>query len=191
MKEGMRIKWIVVLATAMCLLASLPAMAEETTPERWGEYKWDGRYQQDKVDASNQAIKNVVRASDLIGMDVHDMRGEEIAEVKDIVIDSDSGEIRYVALEYEGFLGLGDKLFAVPVEAFSYRTGPNGSDDPKLTLNISKEKLEGAEGFDEDQWPDFADEQFSRELDRRYGVDEYKKTGSRDKHAANSATTKN
>lgn len=79
MKEGMRIKWIVVLATAMCLLASLPAMAEETTPERWGEYKWDGRYQQDKVDASNQAIKNVVRASDLIGMDVHDMRGEEIA----------------------------------------------------------------------------------------------------------------
>ena len=111
-----------------------------------------------------------VRATSLIGMNLTNSRDESVGEIKDLVIDAISGEVKYAAVTYGGFLGVGSKLFAVPFDAFRVR--PNTSEftpgDYALTLDVTQEQLDGAQGFDVDHWPDFANPSFTQELDRRY-----------------------
>ncbi|MCA9258346.1 MAG: PRC-barrel domain-containing protein [Planctomycetales bacterium] len=111
-----------------------------------------------------------VRASELIGMDIVNAEGKELGEVSDLVLGGENGKIRYAAVSYGGFLGMGDKLFAVPWESFQCQR--NGG-EMQLVLNVSEERLKKAEGFDQSQWPDFADENFTRRIDKHYGVDSH------------------
>jgi len=113
-----------------------------------------------------------VRASQLIGTNLKNSSGEGVGEIKDLVIDS-SGKVRYAAVTYGGFLGVGSKLFAVPFEAFKVRRHADNRSDRgnyQLTLDVTKQQLDGAQSFDNDHWPNFADTKFTQELDRRYNV---------------------
>ncbi len=114
-----------------------------------------------------------VRASKLIGTNLKNSNDENVGEIKDLVIDTSSGKVRYAAVTYGGFLGLGSKLFAVPFEAFRVRqnTSALSPGDYTLTLDVTKDQMKGAQGFDNDHWPDFANASFAQELDRRYNVD--------------------
>jgi hypothetical protein len=85
-------------------------------------------------------------------------------------MDGNSGKTRYVVVTYGGFLGIGNKLFAVPFEALRVTTKPNDSTKHQLVLDVTKEQMEGAVGFDEDNWPDFHDPKFHSELMQRYRV---------------------
>jgi sporulation protein YlmC with PRC-barrel domain len=114
-----------------------------------------------------------VRASKLIGTNLKNSNDESVGEIKDLVLDATSGKVRYVAVTYGGFLGLGSKLFAVPFEAFRVRQNTSAvtPGDYALTLDVTKDQLKGAQGFDNDHWPDFADTRITQDLDRRYNVD--------------------
>lgn len=74
--------------------------------------------------------------------------GDELGKIEDLVIDLQSGRVAYVALSFGGFLGLGDKLFAIPWQALSLR-----SYEHAFLLDIPRDVLEKAEGFDKDHWP--------------------------------------
>jgi sporulation protein YlmC with PRC-barrel domain len=110
-----------------------------------------------------------IRASQFIGMSVCNQEGKNIGKVNDLVLDDNSGRVRYAAVSYGGFLGLGDKLFAVPWQAFTCQR-EEGKDDHYLVINATEEKIKAAPGFDQDRWPDFADRQFTQSLDQHYGV---------------------
>src|SRR3954462_1312556 len=125
-----------------------------------------------------------VRASQLIGANIQNDAGESVGEINDLVIDGNSGRVRYAAVTYGGVLGMGSKLFAVPFEAFHEKQKSNNSDDYVLVLNVTKDQLKGAEGFDKDKWPDFADRNFPRALARRYNVD---RTANRSRGAGRGA----
>jgi sporulation protein YlmC with PRC-barrel domain len=112
-----------------------------------------------------------IRASQMIGMGIENSEGQSVGEVNDIVIDAANAEVRYAAVTYGGFLGIGDKMFAVPFEAFDVKHDPDDPDAHILVLDVTQRQLEGAEGFDENNWPDFGDHEFCEELDRRYGID--------------------
>ncbi|WP_428308498.1 PRC-barrel domain-containing protein [Lacipirellula sp.] len=113
---------------------------------------------------------NTVRASQLMGADIENAQGEEVGEISDIVLDSNGGKVRYAAVTYGGLMGIGDKLFAVPWEAFRCVQDPDDADEYNLVLDVTPEKLKGATGFDQETWPNFADQSFTTELDTRYGV---------------------
>jgi sporulation protein YlmC with PRC-barrel domain len=115
---------------------------------------------------------SAVRASKLIGMNIQNPQGKELGEVEDIVLDLGSGKVRYAAVTYGGFLGLGDKLFAVPFEAFQVTTSADDADEIVLVLDIKQQQLEGAQGFDQDNWPDFADRKFQQDLAKRYKIEQ-------------------
>jgi sporulation protein YlmC with PRC-barrel domain len=121
-----------------------------------------------------------IRASQLIGMNIENRNGEGVGEINDLLIDGNTGKVRYAAVTYGGFLGVGDKMFAVPFEAFKVRRQAGDADDYVLTLDVTQEQLEGAVGFDQESWPNFADRNFTSELDRRYGIDRSTRTGQRD-----------
>ena len=146
------------LVLGLGLLAAVsPAMAADAA---------DGS-QSGKLDTKTRGTN--VRASQLIGLNVWNGNGKELGEVNDLVIDTASGRIRYAAVSYGGFLGLGDKLFAVPWQAFHFRASED-SKEPRLVLNVSEEKIKNAPGFDQDHWPDFGDREFTSGIDRHYGV---------------------
>jgi sporulation protein YlmC with PRC-barrel domain len=105
-----------------------------------------------------------MRASKLIGKDVKNAAGESLGEIKDLMVDLKGERVHYAVLGFGGALGLGDKLFAYPVSAF--RAGA-GNDD--LVLNVSKEKLKDAPGFDKDHWPAWGSDQYRRDVDRYHG----------------------
>ena len=117
----------------------------------------------------------VVRASSIAGMTVKDLHNKDLGKVEDVVIDIQTGNIRYAAISFGGFLGFGDKLFAVPFKALHTRHEA-GSTTPHFEINIDQKALENAKGFDKKNWPNFADPRFSQENDRHFLVIEIKKS---------------
>lgn len=101
------------------------------------------------------------RVSELIGADVKSPQDENLGEIHDLVIDWPGGQVRYAVLSYGGILGLGDKLFAVPMDKIQTR-------DDDLVLSVDKQQLKNAPGFNKDQWPDVADPKWSKSVDEFY-----------------------
>lgn len=97
----------------------------------------------------------VLKASTLIGAKVQDTEGKKLGDIKDLVIDPIEGDISYAVLDFGGFLGLGDKYFAVPWEALKL-----GENQKYLILDVSKKVLKNAPGFPKDQWPDMSNGQW-------------------------------
>ncbi|MDE4957568.1 PRC-barrel domain-containing protein, partial [Francisella tularensis subsp. holarctica] len=56
----------------------------------------------------------ILSSTSLIGDDLVNYNGENLGEVKDIMLDTNTGEVAYVVVSFGGFLGMGVKLFAVP-----------------------------------------------------------------------------
>lgn len=123
----------------------------------------------------------VHRASKIEGMEVRDNAGKKIGSVKDIVIDMGAGRVKYAALSYGGFLGVGDKLFAIPWDAFGH--GHDVEENSYfLTLRVDEETLKRAPGFDQDKWPNFASADFRGGIDQYY--DKYRTRGLEERAAA-------
>ncbi|MDQ1254628.1 MAG: hypothetical protein QG646_3898 [Euryarchaeota archaeon] len=74
--------------------------------------------------------------------------GDDLGKIEDLMIDLDNGRVGYAVLSFGGLLGMGDKLFAIPWQALSLRLHEHA-----FTLDIPKDVLEKAEGFDKDNWP--------------------------------------
>ncbi|MGD0227741.1 MAG: PRC-barrel domain-containing protein [Terriglobia bacterium] len=110
----------------------------------------------------------VLSASSLKGDNVVNHQGEDLGKIEEIMIDLDRGRIAYAVLSFGGFLGIGDKLFAIPWQAFSVDTVQK-----RLVLNAKKELLEKATGFDKDKWPNMADPGWGASLYGYYGYKPY------------------
>jgi sporulation protein YlmC with PRC-barrel domain len=105
----------------------------------------------------------VLASSTLNGENVRNASGEDLGEIKDLMIDTASGTIQYAVLSFGGWLGMGDKLFAVPWNAMRLDTANHC-----LVLDVSKDRLKDAPGFDKDNWPDFADTTFTNRISNYY-----------------------
>lgn len=98
---------------------------------------------------------NVMAATTLTGDKVLSSDGKEIGKIADIMLDVRSGRIAYVVLSCGGFLGMGDKLLAVPWGAFTLDT-----DEKCFRLDATEERMKSASGFDKYHWPAMADSQW-------------------------------
>lgn len=106
--------------------------------------------------------KNIISARQLMNNSVTNMKNESIGRIEEIMIDSVSGNVAYAVLSFGGFLGFGDKYFAIPWERLTVYA------DDVFRLDISKEVLEESPGFDKNDWPDFADARFLDSLQEYY-----------------------
>lgn len=104
-------------------------------------------------------------ASSLMGDDVYNLQDEDLGDVKEFMLDMRTGKVAYAVLSFGGFLGMGEKLFAVPWEALTLDT-----ENKRLTLDVSKDRLDSAPGFDVDNWPDMADQEWARGIHSYYGT---------------------
>jgi sporulation protein YlmC with PRC-barrel domain len=121
-----------------------------------------------KLDSKISGI--CIRASKLTGMKLQNSKGESVGQINDLVVNPTTQRIQYVAVTYGGFLGMGDKMFAVPMHAIQVKADPDNQGQVLLVLDVTKEQMKGAEGFDEAHWPDFSNDSFAGEIHKRYGV---------------------
>lgn len=110
----------------------------------------------------------VLSANTIIGDSVVNRADEDLGEIDDLMIDLEGGRVRYAVLSFGGFLGMGDKLFAVPLETLTL-----DAENKRFVLDIDRERLKNAPGFDKDNWPDTTEQDWQTEVYEYYGATPY------------------
>lgn len=105
-------------------------------------------------------------ADTLIGDSVVNGAEEDLGDIKEIMLDMNTGQVAYAVLAFGGFLGMGEKLFAVPWQALHLDTANH-----RFVLNVEKERLKTAPGFNKDAWPDMSDINWANQVHTFYGTD--------------------
>jgi len=132
-----------------------------------------GASSQQKQTTTEKTCKpQLQKASHLIGMDVYGEADQKLGDVEEIVLSSNGKSIQYVALSYGGFLGVGDKLFAVPWSELQKHPQKEG-----CVVNVRKAYLKNAPGFDTDQWPAEATKDWSKKITTFYRTGRQKALG--------------
>ena len=109
---------------------------------------------------------SLMGAKTLIGDSVVNGQDENLGDIKEIMLDMRSGQVAYAVLAFGGFLGMGEKLFAVPWQALQLDTA-----NKRFVLGVDKAKLQNAPGFDPSAWPDMTDVGWSNQIHSFYGTD--------------------
>jgi len=120
---------------------------------------------------ANRDNPDFLSASTLKGDKVVNAAGEDIGKIEELMIDLRDGRIAFAVLSFGGFLGLGNKLFAIPWQALGLKLH-----DHDFVLDVPKDVLEKAEGFDKDNWPITSREWLST-VYGYYGYQPYWQTG--------------
>ena len=110
------------------------------------------------------------KASEVIGSKVKNQKGEDLGKVEELVIEPSTGSIDYAVISFGGFLGMGDKLFAVPFSLLKAPEVPEGNRWANFTFDVDKSRMEKAPGFDKKNWPDIAASTWSQDIDRYYNT---------------------
>lgn len=107
----------------------------------------------------------IVNAKDVTGAEVRNPQDENLGKIEALMIDKVSGEVSQVVLSFGGFLGMGNKLFALPWSILHF-----DADKDCFIISVDKEKLKNAPGFDKDAWPDMVNTNWSTQIHQYYGV---------------------
>ena len=105
----------------------------------------------------------VVSASTLVAYRVRSSENDDLGIIEEIMIDPRTGRLAYAVLCFAGALGFGDKLLAIPWNLLQW------TNDRVLVLGCDSARLQAAPTFDPDDWPDFGDERWEREINDYYG----------------------
>jgi sporulation protein YlmC with PRC-barrel domain len=79
------------------------------------------------------------RASKMIGSTVYDVQNRDIGKIEDLVVNRD-GRVDAAVVDVGAFLGMGGKYVAVPLRDIK-------TDNNRLTLDLSKERLQQAQNY--------------------------------------------
>src|SRR5579862_386558 len=113
------------------------------------------------------ALTVIVKKS-ILGAKVINAQREDLGTIEDIVLDARNNRVAYAILSFGGFLGMGDRHFAIPWEALSFDLSQKVA-----VLDIDKDRLRNAPGFEQDNWPDMANPTWGSQIFRHYGYQPY------------------
>jgi sporulation protein YlmC with PRC-barrel domain len=99
----------------------------------------------------------VFKTPDLLGKEVKNKAGEHIGYLEDLVVNLRDGRVAYAVLTYRDSVGFGGKMFALPLSAFTMADNLRS-----LAVDINKNDLESAAGFDANKWPQRVDERWTK-----------------------------
>jgi hypothetical protein len=104
-----------------------------------------------------------LRASSIIGAVVVNEANETLGDIEDVVIDSRTGKVAYAVLWCGAFVGMAEKLMAIPFSILDFNAAKKA-----YVLNVSSDRLKAAPGFDSEHWPLLSDENWIRDVFEYY-----------------------
>ncbi|HUD98176.1 MAG TPA: PRC-barrel domain-containing protein [Bryobacteraceae bacterium] len=119
-------------------------------------------------DVKGRWMQSILAAETLTGDRVVNRQKEDLGTIEHLMIDVEKGRVAYAVLSFGGFLGLGDKLFAIPWSALAVDTT-----ERQFVLDVDKKLLDKAPGFDKAHWPNMADRTWGAEVATYYGAKPY------------------
>ena len=105
-----------------------------------------------------------ISSSKVAGTAVYNANGDKLGSIDDLIIDKLSGQVRYAALEFGGFLGVGTDRYPIPWSMLKYDTGLEG-----YVVPLQKEQLEKAPRYAQTSMPEYTDD-YGRKVYDYYGV---------------------
>ena len=105
---------------------------------------------------------------EVVGRKVINRQGENLGKVEEVMLDAIPGRVAYAVLSFGGFLGVGDKLFAVPWQALDWNPEYDA-----FVIDADKRFLENAPGFDKNNWPDMSDTTLRTKIYSYYKAEPY------------------
>src|SRR4029453_5871092 len=105
-----------------------------------------------------------ISSSKVAGTPVYNANGDKLGSIDDVIIDKVSGQVRYAALEFGGFLGVGTDRYPLPWSSLKYDTGRDGNVVP-----LRKDQLEKAPRYAESKEPENTDD-YGRKVYDYYGI---------------------
>lgn len=118
--------------------------------------------------ASGGPGPEIMAADTLEGDSVINTQGDDLGTIQDIMIDVPRGRVAYAVLATGGVLGIGSRLHAIPWNSLTL-----DANRKCFVLNVDKERLQNAPGFDKDHWPSMADPRWATEIHGYYGAQPY------------------
>ena len=112
--------------------------------------------------------RRTISASTLVGDKVRNPEGDQLGSIKEIMLDVGAGRVAYAVLDMGGFLGLGNRLFALPWSELQL-----DGETHEFVLDVPKERLANAPGFDQNNWPDFSNREWGEEIHSFYNSPPY------------------
>jgi sporulation protein YlmC with PRC-barrel domain len=134
-------------------------------------------------------LNSAAKASDVLGMTVKNLQGEKLGTVENLAVDVESGRIVQVILSTGGFIGVGDRLSAVPPGALHHDVV-----NKVLHLDATKEKLKSAPEFKPAQWAEYSDSDHLSAVYSYYGQEpafKFIHKGDLKDGSANTSATRN
>src|ERR1039458_6355323 len=119
-------------------------------------------------DAKGRWMQSVLAADTLTGDRVVNRQKEDLGTIEHLMIDVEKGRVAYAVLSFGGFLGMGDKLFAIPWLALG-----RDPDERQFILDVDKTLLQRAPGFDKAHGPNMADHVWGAEVSAYSGAQPY------------------
>jgi sporulation protein YlmC with PRC-barrel domain len=113
-------------------------------------------------------FRRTLGASTLRHDKVVNLSGQDIGRIEELMIDVTTGRVAYAVMSFGGFMGIGNKLFALPWSALTVDEAKK-----RFVVNVTKESLEKMPGFDKDHWPDLNDLEYATGVYRQWGATPY------------------
>lgn len=103
------------------------------------------------------------RASDLIGKDVNSRSGEDIGDIKDLVINMATQKVHYAVLAFDPSWTSPERLYAFPLRSFNLT-----ADRDKVVLDIDKARLQSMKAFTDRDFARLNDSTWVADIDRYF-----------------------
>jgi hypothetical protein len=113
------------------------------------------------VNAAEMEGEGASKTIKIVGATVSNLQGVELGNITEVERDSETGFVSFAILSHGG------KLIPVPINALTF------SGDNKATLDMSKETLASAPGYETGNKPDMSDRKWSEAVHRYYGIRPY------------------
>jgi len=139
-------------AAALTTLLATPAFAQTNNPDPMA--KPNSATESSMPNLSNATPEIFVQAqhatdwrgTKLIGSSVYGPDNASIGSVNDVLIGND-GKVRAVVIGVGGFLGVGEKNVAIPLDALNISRKPDSSAIEKISVTYTKDELKTAPKF--------------------------------------------
>lgn len=107
---------------------------------------------------------SVISSEHVEGTAVYNAAGDKLGSIDDLMIDKQSGQVRYAVLEFGGFLGMGTDRYPLPWSMLKYDTSKDG-----YVVPLDQATLEGAPRYVESEAPNYTAD-YGRRVHDHYGI---------------------
>jgi hypothetical protein len=111
---------------------------------------------------------SLISTEKVAGTEVYNTAGDHLGEIHEVMLDKKSGRVAYAVMSFGGFLGMGNRYHPLPWNTLKYDTRQGG-----YVVGMTKQQLEGAPTFAENETPAWGDREYEKRLHDYYGTPPY------------------